>query len=560
MQARAEAINSLLTTYHDYGLLNGAVLIGEGDDVLFKYGFGSASIAWHVPNAPNTKFRIGSVTKQFTAALVLQLVEEERIDLSAPITKYLPTYPSPQGERVNIHHLLTHTSGIPNYTSLPDFEAVARHPYTPDAFLSVFSQLELEFEPGSQFAYSNSGYFLLGVVIEQVTGQPYEAVLRERLLAPLGLSDTGYDTYSEVVEKLATGYTRAGTGYEHASYVDTSVPYAAGMMYSTVEDLFKWTRALHRGEPFGNAQTLAQMTTPHLNDYAYGLSVFVNPVGEASVRTIAHGGGVPGFSSMAQYLPDEERTVVVLDNTEGNAAAIAHSLTLLLYGQPVKPPKQPIQAVLGEVIEVQGVEAAVTRYHVLKEAEPDAYNFEEVQLSMLGYSYLRRDEFATAVRIAELNAEAYPGSWSVYNSLGEAYLAAKDRERAIESYRRALALHPGSKSTKAALERLGIPTERDVINLPEGVLESYVGRYELQPDFILAVTWEDDHLYVQATGQRRSAIYPLAEAEFYLEAVAAQLTFHHTVAGHVESLTLHQGGQDSLALRVGNPEAEHKTV
>ena len=208
--------------------------------MLFKRGFGSASIAWRVPNAPDTKFRIGSVTKQFTAALVLQLSEEKRIDLSAPITKYFPTYPVPQGERVNIHHLLTQTSGIPKYTSLPD------------AFLSV----------------GNSGCFLLGVVIEPVMGRPYEAVLRECLLVPLGLNDAGYDTYSGVVEKLATGYTRAGTGYEHASYVDTSVPYAAGMMYSTVEDLSKWTRASHRGEPFGNAQTLTQRTTPHLNDYA----------------------------------------------------------------------------------------------------------------------------------------------------------------------------------------------------------------------------------------------------------------------------------------------------
>ena len=560
LQARAEAVDSLLTTYQDHGLLNGAVLIAEGDEVIFKRGFGHANLAWRVPNTPDTKFRVGSVTKQFTAALILQLVEEGRIDLDAPITAYLPAYPAAQGDRVNIHHLLTHTSGIPSYTSLPDFEAITRNPYTPAAFLDVFSSLELEFEPGSGFAYSNSGYFLLGVLIEQVTGQPYEAVLRERLLVPLGLDDTGYDTYSEVVEKLATGYTRAGTGYEHAAYLDPSVPYAAGMMYSTAEDLFRWTRALHRGEPFRDARTLTRLTTPHLSDYAYGLSVFDNPVGETSVRTIAHGGGIFGFCSMVQYLPDEERTVVVLDNTEGNAAGVAHALTLLLYDQPVKPPKRPVQAVLGEVIEAQGVEAAAARYRALKEAELDTYDFGELQLNRLGYSYLRRGEFATAVRIAELNAEAYPNSWNVHDSLGEAYLAAKDRERAVESYGRALALHPGSKSTKAVLERLGVTPERDVIALPEGVLERYVGRYELETDFVLAVTREGEQLYTQATGQGRFAIFPLAESEFYLGAVAARLTFHRGEDGQVESLTLRQDGRDRLAPRVGDPTAGRKTI
>lgn len=558
-RARTEAIDARLTTYHDYGLLNGAVLVAEGDAVTYKRGFGDANMAWRVPNAPDTKFRVGSVTKQFTAALILQLVEEARVDLNAPITTYLPAYPAAQGERVTVHHLLTHTSGIPSYTALPDFEAITRNPYTPDAFLNVFSGLELEFEPGSEFAYSNSGYFLLGAVIEQVTGQSYAVVLRERLLIPLGLDDTGYDTYSEVVEKLATGYTRAGSGYEHAAYLDPSVPYAAGMMYSTAEDLFRWTRALHRGEPFRDAQTLTRMTTPYLSDYAYGLSVSVRPVGETSVRTVAHGGGIFGFTSVVQYLPGEARTVVVLDNTEGDAGAVAHALTLLLYGQPVEPPKRPVGAVLSEIIAAQGVEAAEARYRALREAEPGAYDFGEAQLNMLGYRLLKRGEVAGAVRLAELNAEAFPESWNVHDSLGEAYLAAGDRERAASSYGRALTLHPGSASTRTALLRLGVATAQGVV-LSEGVLERYVGRYELEPGFVLTVTREGGQLYVQATGQGRSAIYPLAETEFYLKTVAARLTFHQGERRRAESVTLRQGGRGRPAPRIGNSAVERETT
>lgn len=549
-QDRAAQIEALLAKYHDFGLFNGTVLVADGGEVIYKKGFGEADMTWGVPNTPDTKFRIGSITKQFTAALVLQLVEKGRIDLDAPITTYLPDYPAAQGAHVTVHHLLTHTSGIPSYTSLPGFMEFTRDPYEPDSFLTVFSRLDLEFEPGSRYAYSNSGYFLLGVLIEHVTGQPYDVVLRERLLDPLGLHDTGYEHYGEIVEQMATGYVKTGGGYEHAAYLDTSIPYAAGMMYSTVEDLHRWNQALHRGEPFEHPGTLERMTTPYLNNYAYGLSVLNAPVGEDSVRTIAHGGGIFGFTTMLRYMPEEERTVIVLDNTEGSPGTIAQALIQLLYGQPVEEPRQPISDVLRGVIETEGVEAAVARYRALKRSAPDTYDFHEAQLNRLGYEYLRRGDAETAVRIFQLNVEAYPESWNPYDSLGEAYLAAGDRERAIENYQKALALNPASTSAKRALEGLGVETARERVAVPDEVLESYVGRYELGPNFVIAITRDGDQLYAQATGQPRFEIYPSSESRFYLEAVDAQLTFDRDENGEVVGLTLHQGGRNMPAKKI----------
>ena len=456
MQTSISKVGELLSTYHDYGFLDGAVLVGRGDEVLFQASFGHADLTWAVPNTPDTKFRIGSVTKQFTAALVLQLAEEGRIDLDAPVTRYVTDYPAAQGERVTIRHLLTHTSGIPSYTSLPNFDSFTRDPFKPDAFLAVFSGLDLEFEPGSRFDYSNSGYHLLGVVIERVAGKPYAAVLRDRLLKPLGLHNSGYDTYTDVVQGLATGYTRTALGYERAAYLDPSVPYAAGMMYATVMDLFRWTRALHRGEPFRDNAALAQMTTPFLDGYGFGLAVYDMLVGERSIQVVDHGGGINSFSAQLRYLPEEALTVVVLDNAEGDTEAVADALTLLFCGQPVEAPKRSVQHVLSAVVEAEGWEVAEARYQTLKAEEPDAYDFGEAQLNALGYAYLGRGGADTAVRVLALNAEVYPDSSNAHDSLAEAYLAAGDRAGAVATYERALALNPASTSTEAALEQLGV--------------------------------------------------------------------------------------------------------
>jgi CubicO group peptidase (beta-lactamase class C family) len=244
-QDKAAKIDELLLSYHANGQFNGSALVAESGRVIFKKGYGLANMEWGIPNTPDTKHRLGSITKQFTAMLVLQLVEKGKLKLDGKITDYLPDYRKDTGERVTIHHLLTHTSGIPSYTGLPKFfDEVSRDPYPVAEFVKKYCSGNLEFEPGSKFAYNNSGYFLLGAIIEKVTGKPYEAVLKEQILDPLGMKDTGYDRHGTVLPKRAAGYSKTLLGYENAPYLDMSLPYAAGSLYSTIEDLYSMFKFL----------------------------------------------------------------------------------------------------------------------------------------------------------------------------------------------------------------------------------------------------------------------------------------------------------------------------
>jgi CubicO group peptidase (beta-lactamase class C family) len=475
-QTSAERIDALLSKYNEYELFNGVVLVAAGGQAIYKKGFGYADMAWDVPNEPSTKFRVGSVTKQFTAALILQLVEDGKIDLQAPITEYLPEYPAEQGDRVTIHHLLTHTSGIPSYTGLPEFGEIMRDPYEPEEFLEVFSNLELEFEPGSEWSYSNSGYFLLGVIIERVTGRPYEEVLRDRILSPLGLENTGYDNYGEVIEGAAEGYVQTVLGYEDAPYLDTSIPYSAGMMYSTVEDLFQWDRSLYGKGPFREARTKDLMFTPHAAvpfdededvHYGYGWLLRRVAVGEDTIDVIEHGGGIFGFTTAFRRIPEDRNTVIIMDNTGSSAVPeISGGIIDILYGQKPAEPKRPIARVLAPIIEREGLEAAIARYRDLKSRERDVYDFGEPQLNTLGYYYLGRDEIDTAIRIFQLNVEAYPEAFNTYDSLGEAYIEAGERELAIENYRKSLDLNPENENAMRMLERLGVEVEDENTRTP----------------------------------------------------------------------------------------------
>src|SRR5262249_34789858 len=200
----------------------------DHDRVILKKGYGLANREWNVPNAPDVKFRLGSLTKQFTATLVLQLVAKGSIALDGRIADYLPYYRKDTGSRVTIHQLLTHTSGIPSYTDDPAFLAdVSRNYYPVADFVKKFCSRDLDFEPGTRFHYDNSGYFILGAILEQITNKPYEALLKEKILAPLGMRDSGYDHHAEIMPRRAAGYQRGLGTVDNAPYLEMALPYAA---------------------------------------------------------------------------------------------------------------------------------------------------------------------------------------------------------------------------------------------------------------------------------------------------------------------------------------------
>jgi CubicO group peptidase (beta-lactamase class C family) len=337
-QDKVARIDDLMSQYHQQGQFNGTVLVADKGTVIVKKGYGMADTEWDIPNAPDTKFRLGSITKQFTSMLIMQLVEAGKIKLDGKLSEYLPYYRKDTGDKVTIHHLLTHTSGIPSYTSLPGFfKNVSRDPYGVEEFVKKYCSGDLKFEPGSKFEYDNSGYFLLGAIIEQVSGKPYEKVLQERIFDPLGMKDTGYDHHEMILKKRASGYEKGpGGALINAPYLDMSLPYAAGSLYSTVEDLYKWDRALYTDKLLSESNK-AIMFKPFLGNYAYGWFVDGQKLGttQDKVPAISHGGGINGFNTLEVRLISDKSLIVLFNNTGGTKLGeMAQNIAAILYDKP----------------------------------------------------------------------------------------------------------------------------------------------------------------------------------------------------------------------------------
>src|SRR6266498_4513892 len=408
-QDKATKIDQLVSLYNKYGQFNGSVLVADNGKVIYKKGFGLANMEWNIPNQTDTKFRLGSITKQFTATLILQLVEQGKIKLDGKLTDYLPEYRKDTGDKVTIHNLLSHTSGIPSYTSLPGFMSnVSRNPYPVDDFIKKYASGDLEFEPGTKFVYDNSGYFLLGAIIEKVTGRPYEQVLRENIFDPLGMKNTGYDHWGTILEKRATGYTRTPRGYSNAPYLDMSIPYAAGSLYSTVEDLYLWDQALY-GEKILSAKSKELMFKPNLNNYGYGFVITkatLAPPTKLAVPVIQHNGGINGFNTTIVRMTNDKRLIVLLDNAEDGQYLdkIAVGIMSVLYNQPHDMPRRSIADAILKTITEKDAASAITQYRALKTAPTASeYDFGEMELNRLGYQLLSMKKVAEAIEIFKLN-------------------------------------------------------------------------------------------------------------------------------------------------------------
>lgn len=297
------------------GQFMGAVLVAKDGKILINKGYGRANLDWKVPNSPMTKFRLGSVTKQFTAACVLLLEERGKLKIEDPVKKYLPGVPA-AWDRITIFNLLTHTSGIPNFTSFQDYRASEAMPTTPEKLVARFRDKPLDFAPGTSWSYSNSGYVLLGYLIEKVSGEPYSKFLQDNIFTPLGMKDSGYAANAKIIPQRAVGYAPGPGGPVVAGYIDMSIPFSAGGLYSTTEDLLRWEQALYGGKLL-TAASLQKMTTPFRDNYAFGLVVRKAPNGD---RIFWHNGSIEGFNTWVGSIPAENLDVIVLANLNGAAA------------------------------------------------------------------------------------------------------------------------------------------------------------------------------------------------------------------------------------------------
>ena len=338
--ALEQKVDELLKAHISVNDFSGTILLARDGKPLVMKGYGFANREWQIPNTPQTKFRIGSVTKQFTSMIVMQLREQGKLKLEDSVCSFVSPCPD-AWKPVTVHHLLTHTSGIPSYTGIAAWREINMMPKTTDQMMAIFRDLPLGWVPGEQFAYNNSGYFLLGVVIEKVTGKKYEQALQEMILTPLGLKDTGYDWPRTILAQRAAGYEGRGGNIRNADALDMQQPYSAGSMYSTVLDLLKWEQALYTDTllPVAAKQI---MWTPFKNGYAYGWSIAEPSAQTFGHKRIAHSGGINGFSSMLIRIPGENITAIVLsNNASANAGLVARDLLAVYYGQPYTLPAAP---------------------------------------------------------------------------------------------------------------------------------------------------------------------------------------------------------------------------
>ncbi len=310
-------LDALLTDMTTQGLFSGAVLVAQDGEVLLEQGYGLANREDGVLNTPLTKFRIASLTKTFTAVLVLMMQEEGKLDVNDLVCSYITSCPAAWRE-VTIHHLLTHTSGIPDLVAgLQDWERTL--PITPADVITRFADVPLSFTPGSNWLYSNTGYTVLGYILEQVSGQPYEELLRQKILDPLGMANTGHDRSATLLYHRAAGYVGGPGDLRNADYIDMTILYAAGELYSTVEDLYRWDQALYTTD-LVSAQALETIFTAYApvprtdweGGYGYGWMVGKY----RNRRMMYHNGMVSGFTATIRRWPDDRLTVIILSNME----------------------------------------------------------------------------------------------------------------------------------------------------------------------------------------------------------------------------------------------------
>ncbi|HEX2222868.1 MAG TPA: serine hydrolase, partial [Thermoanaerobaculia bacterium] len=507
-----------------------AILVEKDGQVILRKGYGLANVELGVPVSPEMVFEVGSVTKQFTAAAILMLAERGELRFDDEVTRFFPDFPT-HGKKITVEHLLTHTSGIPSYTGIEEWGQQVREDITVDQLIAFFRGKPLDFEPGSRMAYNNSGYVLLGAIVEKLSGKSYEDFIEQEIFQPLGMTRSRYGNRSEVVPGRAYGYIKKGDRYDTAPYVSMTQPYAAGALLSTVDDLARWDKALS-AERLLRRASLDRMFTPvRLSNglpttYGYGISMY----DFQGHRVTEHGGDIHGFSCHLLRVPEERLFVIVLSNNPyapRRPDALALRLAARVLGRSVgaAPAVQLSEKEMSEYVGVYRVDPQVIRVVTLED----------------GRLYTRRNN---AARLALV-------------PLGKDLFGYEDSESRVRFQRDAagritgmeLAPRFGAVDAAARTDEAP-PAERQAVKVDPAIYEAYVGEYALNPEMSIVILREGDQLFVQPSGQLRREILPVSETDFFIKEVDALLVFSRGADGKAAKLVLHQGGKEMPAPRV----------
>jgi len=528
------AVDSLFAATYPAGGPGAAVLVARDGRVLMRKAYGMADVELGVPLRPEHVFRLGSITKQFTAVGVLMLVEEGKVSLDDEITKFFPDYPT-QGRRITVEHLLTHTSGIRSFTGIPAWEPLKRTDLTPAQMIAVFRDQPMDFAPGTDWRYNNSGYFLLGALIEKVSGQSYADYLRTRIFEPLGMRDTRVETHDALIPRRVHGYAMAeGRAIRNAEFISLTSPFSAGALVSTVDDLFRWGQAVAAGrllkpETWRRAFTAYRLADGRESGYGYGW--FVSEL--AGRPTLTHGGDIDGFSSDGLWIPSAHLQVYVLSNVERN------------FANPGNLSTRIAERVLGVSAIPQGVALPASALDEYVGVYPVSENDRRVVTRDGTTLFLQRNRGPRQ----ELRALGSDGFVSAATGARFTFVREGGRVTGMRVRPRLGPEEPLSPRTAEAPESALAAAAARATVAPE-VLDTYVGEYELAPNFILTVRREGATLLARATGQNDVTLLPQTETRFAIQQVDGTVEFEKDAAGKVVRLQLTQGGRTMPAPKI----------
>ena len=500
------------------------VLVARDGRVIYRKAFGMANLELAIPMKPEMVFEIGSMTKQFTAVSILMLMEQGKLSLTDEITRFIPDYPM-HGHKITIHQLLTHTSGIKSYTSMPEWVPLWRKDMTPTEMIDLFRGQPMDFAPGEKYLYNNSAYFLLGYIIEKASGQSYQAFLEENIFKPLQMNNSFYGSHSQIIFNRAEGYQKKD-GFVNAEYLSLTQPYSAGSIMSNVDDLLKWQMAVNENRLVKKETIQLAFTDYTLNDgkpihYGYGWSL--NEINGSPA--IEHGGGIFGYTTNGIWLPNEKVYVVMLTNRDDiSPGDISTRLAAMVIGKPY-----PGQAA-GMVLNAETLKKYAGVYE-FEDASVRSIVMEEGVL----YSQRQGSSRFRLIPMAE-NKFAFENSFSTLEFIN-------DRDgKQIAVFKNRIDELRGFLTDRK-------PVEKTEVTLTPEQMQPFVGEYVIQPGFSLVVTLENGHLMTQATGQEKFEVFPESPVRFFLKVVDAQIEFVRNSAGVVDKLILYQGGQEIKAIK-----------
>jgi CubicO group peptidase (beta-lactamase class C family) len=454
-QNKIDKIDQLVSAYYETGRFIGTVLVSQNGEIIFEKAFGYADLEWEMSNSIDTKYKIGSVSKQFTSFLILKLAEEGYVDLNTPIINYIPDYKGEGADKITLHQLMTHTSGIDDFDSKTE-SRIEKLPHTTEELVKLSESINLSFEPGQGWDYSNMGYMLLAYIAEKVTNISFEELLNEKVFKPLKMYDTKQYVNRDIEKRLAKGYEYDLLyGFKNTTHLDNSYVKGSGGIISTVHDLLKWDAALYSNDVISE-ESLNRMFTPYSHDYGYGFELPIKTVKQDTIRLIYHSGRVNGFQSVFGHIPKDSVCIVILENLwapryryYGRSIDIGivdnedifDDIFQILYNQDVELPKKSIVLDISSSIPIKGIDYALDRYYTLNSKKEEYYS-DILELNALGMALFEEyDMTDESLKILELNIKENPDYFIVYNSYAQVLektgnhdLSKKYYTKAIEVY------------------------------------------------------------------------------------------------------------------------------